>query len=27
MWSNDTPHLGGNLGNEARYTIQITGTI
>jgi hypothetical protein len=27
MWSNDTPHLGGNLGDEARYTVQITGTI
>jgi hypothetical protein len=27
MWSNDTPHLGGNLGDEPRYTVQITGTI
>ena len=25
MWSHDTPHLGGNMGNQTRYTVQITG--
>lgn len=26
-WSHDTYHLGGNLGTEIRYTVQLTGTI
>ncbi len=26
-WSHDTPHLGGNLGKQNRYTLQITGTL
>jgi hypothetical protein len=26
-WNNDTPHYAGNFGTEARYTMQITGTV
>jgi len=25
MWKNDTPHMAANIGNENRYTLQITG--
>jgi len=25
-WSSTTPHMAGNLGSVARYTLQITGT-
>lgn len=27
MWSYDTPHLGGNMGDQVRYSLQLTGTI
>lgn len=26
LWSNEVPHIATNIGNEDRYTLQITGT-